>query len=108
MGANSGDRIFSLLSEPPPDAAGAQGVPGFSAQGTPRRIAVCPSLAAPRHLLAKIHYAPLDWRLIVAVHFVAYWPTTDVPIALANVGFESVRSTGQCNTACSLSAGVWK
>jgi len=44
MGANSGDRIFSLLSEPTPDAACAQGVPGFSAQGTPRRIAVCPSL----------------------------------------------------------------
>jgi hypothetical protein len=44
MGANSGDRIFSLLSEPPPDAAGAQGVPGFSAQRTPRRIAVCPNL----------------------------------------------------------------
>jgi Predicted 3'-5' exonuclease related to the exonuclease domain of PolB len=37
MGVNPGDRIFSLLSEPTPDAAGAQGVPGFSAQGTPRR-----------------------------------------------------------------------
>ena len=28
--------------------------------------------------------------------------------ALAYVYFEDVRSTGQCNTACSLSAGVWK
>ena len=25
-----------------------------------------------------------------------------------HVGFTPVRSTGQCNTACSLSAGVWK
>ena len=25
-----------------------------------------------------------------------------------NVRFWGVRSTGQCNTACSLSAGVWK
>ena len=25
-----------------------------------------------------------------------------------NVWFPGVRSTGQCNTACSLSAGVWK
>jgi hypothetical protein len=25
-----------------------------------------------------------------------------------NVCFQCVRSTGQCNTACSLSAGVWK
>jgi len=31
MGANSGDRIFSLLSEPPPDAASAQGLGRFSA-----------------------------------------------------------------------------
>jgi hypothetical protein len=30
--------------EPPPDAAGPQGVRGFSAQGTPRRIAVRQSL----------------------------------------------------------------
>ena len=52
MGANSGDRIFSLLSEPPPDAAGAQGVGGFSAQGAPRRIAVCPSLTVERQMRA--------------------------------------------------------
>src|SRR5258706_10855956 len=33
-----------------------------------------PKSYSPRHLLAKIrHYVPLDWRLIVAVHFVAYW-----------------------------------
>jgi hypothetical protein len=38
VGANSGDRIFSLLSEPSPNGAGAQGLGGFSAQGTPRRI----------------------------------------------------------------------
>jgi hypothetical protein len=25
-----------------------------------------------------------------------------------NVNYAPVRSTGQCNTACSLSAGVWK
>jgi hypothetical protein len=31
VGANSGDRIFSLLSEPSPNAAGAQGLGGFSA-----------------------------------------------------------------------------
>ena len=31
-----------------------------------------------------------------------------VPAGLPNVGFAPVRSTGQCNTACSLSAGVSK
>ena len=29
-------------------------------------------------------------------------------VVAANVCFQGVRSTGQCNTACSLSAGVWK
>jgi hypothetical protein len=33
----------------------------------------------------------------------------DIPyITAANDNFRVVRSTGQCNTACSLSAGVWK
>jgi hypothetical protein len=40
VGANSGDRIFSLLSEPSPNAAGAQGLGGFSAQGASRRVIV--------------------------------------------------------------------
>jgi hypothetical protein len=34
------DRIFSLLSEPSPNAAGAQGLGGFSAQGASRRVIV--------------------------------------------------------------------
>jgi hypothetical protein len=33
--------------------------------------------------------------------------STDIA-AQANVGSWGVHSTGQCNTACSLSAGVWK
>jgi hypothetical protein len=39
MGTNSGDRIFSLLSEPPPDAASAQGL-GRSATARPGRLAI--------------------------------------------------------------------
>jgi hypothetical protein len=35
-------------------------------------------------------------------------PAAGVEIAPMKVRFEGVRSTGQCNTACSLSAGVWK
>ena len=35
MGANSGDRIFSLLSEPPSDAASAQGLGRFSTRRAP-------------------------------------------------------------------------
>src|SRR5215471_15517156 len=38
MGANSGDRIFSLLSEPPSDAAGAQGLGRFSTRRAPWRV----------------------------------------------------------------------
>ena len=29
-------------------------------------------------------------------------------VAYANVHLKGVRSTGQCNTACNLLAGVWK
>ena len=32
----------------------------------------------------------------------------NVPPHQTNVRYLGVRSTGQCNTACSLSAGVWK
>src|SRR5258708_5379219 len=38
MGANSGDRIFSLLSEPPSDAASAQGLGRFSTRRPPWRV----------------------------------------------------------------------
>ena len=38
MGANSGDRIFSLLSEPPSDAASAQGLGRFSTRRAPWRV----------------------------------------------------------------------
>jgi len=34
------------------------------------------------------------------------WPLTDISMHSADVRFRGVRSTGQCNTACSLSAGV--
>jgi hypothetical protein len=41
-------------------------------------VDACPTPAdghAERLAALKVHhYAPLDWRLIVAVHFVAYWP----------------------------------
>jgi hypothetical protein len=47
-----------------------------------------PKSYSPRHLLAKIrHYAPLERRLIVAVHFVAYWHFSAAPTAPSNVGF---------------------
>src|SRR6266478_6892757 len=47
-----------------------------------------PKSYSPRHLLAKIrHYAPLDWRLIVAVHFVAYWHFSDIARSRMNFRF---------------------
>src|SRR5271169_4951243 len=36
------------------------------------------------------------------------WPIATDFALQPNVRFQGVRSTGQCNTACSLSAGVWK
>jgi hypothetical protein len=39
---------------------------------------------------------------------VSFWPVAADIAAQANVCVQGVRSTGQCNTACSLSAGVWK
>ena len=37
-----------------------------------------------------------------------HWVKSATSAALADVRFAPARSTGQCNTACSLSAGVWK
>jgi hypothetical protein len=45
---------------------------------------------------------------LMAVLTRAKWPMATDFAAQANVGFRGARSTGQCNTACSLSAGVWK
>src|ERR1700730_5242433 len=45
VGDNSGDGIFSLLSEPSPNATGAEGLGGFPAQGAPQCV--------PRSLAVK-------------------------------------------------------
>ena len=36
------------------------------------------------------------------------WPKADMAVRDSDVRFRGVRSTGQCNTFCSLSAGVSK
>ena len=62
------------------------------------------------HQQAEHMAAPTNAALVTkspcqlgAVHT---WPKADIPIAWANVRFRGAGSTGQCNTACSLSAGV--
>jgi hypothetical protein len=39
---------------------------------------------------------------------VSFWHKGDIPTALTNVRFQGVSSIGQCNTSCSLLAGVSK
>jgi 2-polyprenyl-6-methoxyphenol hydroxylase-like FAD-dependent oxidoreductase len=43
-----------------------------------------------------------------AMHALKFLGVAEVIAATSNVSNEHARSTGQCNTACSLSAGVWK
>ena len=61
---------------------------------------VVPSLQA-RDKSDRIWAVP---RLLMA----ACGHLADVPGASSDVSYGCARSTGQCNTACSLSAGVWK
>src|SRR4029077_10835255 len=75
VGANSGNRIFSLVSEPSPNAAGAQGLGGFSAQGAPRRVIVLTSV-----LLAAAHGSAFGTKRtsLVAPHMSAIGGKADI------------------------------
>jgi hypothetical protein len=50
----------------------------------------------------------LDRADEVIERLVSFWHKGDIPTALTNVRFQGVSSIGQCNTSCSLLAGVSK
>ena len=89
----------------PQDVRECQPVLDVRREAVPRTSSLFTRLSSLGEVLTgEYKYVPRLRNLID----VRYWKLADITVASANVRFRGVRSTGQCNTACSLSAGVSK